>query len=67
MFIVEFILECLFFTVCGWIGHVVVKLITFGKVDLEWGAAAESMLAEWIGLFLVLLVAGSIAWMVHDR
>jgi hypothetical protein len=32
------VIECLFFTVCGWIGHVVVKAVTFGKMDLEWGA-----------------------------
>jgi hypothetical protein len=65
MFIVEFIIECLFFTVCGWIGHFVVKTITFGKVDLDWGSGAESGLTEWLGFFFVLLIAGLIAWMVH--
>src|SRR5437867_4276472 len=65
MFILEFIVECLFFTVCGWIGHTVVKVIAFGKVDLEWGSGSESVLAEWLGLFFLLLVAGLIAWMMH--
>jgi hypothetical protein len=65
VFILEFIIECLFFTVCGWIGHIVVKVITLGKVDLEWGAAAESALTEWIGLFFLLSVAGLIAWIIH--
>lgn len=65
MFILEFIVEYLFFTICGWIGHVVVKALTFGKVDLEWGSGSESVLTEWLGLFFVLVVAGLIAWMVH--
>jgi hypothetical protein len=65
MFIIQLIVECLFFTVCGWIGHVVVKTISFGKVDLDWGSGSESVLAEWLGFLFVLLVAGFIAWMVH--
>jgi len=65
MFILEFIVECLFFTVCGWIGHVIVKAVTFGKVDLDWGSGSESVLTEWLGFFFVLLVAGLIAWMGH--
>ncbi len=65
MFIFEIIVECFFFTVCGWIGHIVVKGVTFGKGDLDWGFGSESILTEWFGLFIVLLIAGVIAWMVH--
>ena len=65
MIVLEFILDCLFYTVCGWVGHVVVKAITFGRVDLDWGTSSESVLTEWIGLVLALAVAGSIAWLVH--
>jgi hypothetical protein len=61
----EFIIECLFFTVCGWIGHIVVKAITFGKVDPEWGVGSESVLTEWVGVFFVLLAAGLFAWILH--
>ncbi len=63
--ILEFIVECLFFTVCGWVGHIVVKLVTLGKVDLEWGSGSESVLAEWLGVFFLLVISGLIAWMVH--
>jgi hypothetical protein len=65
MIVLEFILECLFYTVCGWVGHVVVKAITFGRVELDWGTSSESVLTEWIGLVFVLVVVGSIAYLVH--
>lgn len=66
MFIFEFIVECLFFTICGWIGHIVVKAVTLGRIDLDWGSASESIVAEWLGLAIVLLVVGCIAWIVHN-
>ena len=49
MFIFGWIAEFLFFGFCGWLGYVVVKLITFGKVDMDFGEGAESPVAEWIG------------------
>lgn len=58
MLITEFVAEFLFFTVCGWIGHAVAKLVTFGKIDLDCGASSESVLAEWLGFFFVLFTAG---------
>jgi hypothetical protein len=66
MIILEFIIECFFYTVCGWLGHIVVKTVTLGKVNLEWGAGVESVVADWIGLFFVLVVAGLIAWIVNN-
>ena len=66
MFILGFIVECLFFTVCGFLGHIVVKAVTFGKLDLDWGPGSASVLAEWLGCFFVLLLAGLIAWIVHS-
>jgi hypothetical protein len=62
MMIVEFIIEILFYTVCGWVGRVVVKLLTFGKVDLEWARGSESVLSEWLGFFVVLFAAGAVVW-----
>jgi len=62
MIILEVIVEILFFAVCGWIGHVVVKAVTFGKVDLDWGSGSESVLTECIGFFSILFAAGLIAW-----
>ena len=65
MFILEFIIECLFWTVCGWVGHIVVKALTFGKVDLDWGSGSESILTEWLGFAFLLVVVGFIAWAIH--
>jgi len=62
--IAQFIIEILFFTVCGWIGHIVVMLVTFGKVDLDWGRGSDSVVAEWFGFFFLLFVAGTIAWIL---
>ena len=66
MILLHFIIDILFFTVCGWIGHVVVKALTFGKVNLDWGSGSESILTEWLGLFFLLLTAGLIAWLVRS-
>lgn len=60
--IAEFIFEVLFSTIFGWVGHVVVKAVTLGKVDLDWGSGSESELSGWIGFFVVLFVAGVVAW-----
>jgi uncharacterized membrane protein YeaQ/YmgE (transglycosylase-associated protein family) len=57
MFLIEWLVEGLFFEVCGWVGHMVVKAITFGKVDLEFGDSSESILTAVIGAFFLLAVA----------
>jgi hypothetical protein len=62
----EFIVDVLFFTVCGWLGHVGVKLLTFGKINLSWGKGSESVAAEWIGFALLLLIAGLTAWICKN-
>ena len=33
-----------------------VKIITFGKVDLEWPEGSESVVAEVIGLAIVVII-----------
>jgi hypothetical protein len=48
------IIEILLHTVCGWVGHVTVKAITFGKIDLDWGKSSESILTEAIGAGVLL-------------
>ena len=61
MTVISWIAEILFDTVCGWVGHWVVKVVTFGKVELDWGTSSESIVAEYIGagvlLALVLLIS----------
>lgn len=59
------IVECLFHTVCGWIGHLFVKALTFGRIELEWGDGSESVIAEWIGVFIVITAGALITWMIR--
>ena len=60
----QLLIGIIFDTACGWIGHTAVKLLTFGRIDLDWGQGSESVLAQWIGLFVlvgwIVLIAG--AW-----
>lgn len=53
----EWLFEALFYTVCGWIGYITVKLVTFGQVELPWGPEAESLLTEWIGVGVLIAVS----------
>ncbi len=39
--ILAFLWECLFYAACGWIGHWTVKILTLGRVNLDWGETAE--------------------------
>ena len=54
MFLVEWFIEVIIHTSCGWLGHHFVRLITFGKVELDYGDSSESNLAEVIGAGLIL-------------
>ena len=49
----QILMEIIFDTACGWIGHTAVKLLTFGRIDLDWGKGSESVIAQWIGLFVL--------------
>ena len=53
---VEFLIQCLFHTVCGWTGNLVVRLCTLGKVNLDWGADSESNVTEAIGMIFLLFL-----------
>lgn len=55
------IIEGFFYVACGWFGHALVKVITFGKVDLEWGGDSESVVAEIIGIVALLFIGLVIA------
>lgn len=61
-----FIFEILFFTICGWVGHVVIKLLTFGKVDFEWGRESGGALTETIGLLIFVFTTGLVVWVIRD-
>jgi len=64
---IAFIVEILFFGFCGWLGHVVVKLVTLGKVDLEYGDSSESVITEWIGVGVLLAIAMLISFFINTN
>jgi hypothetical protein len=59
--IFAFIAVCLLFGFCGWVGHAVVKLVTFGNIDLDWRTGATSSVSRWLGFFFLLFAAGALA------
>ena len=60
------VLVVAYVTVVPWIGHVVVKVITFGKVELGWRPSdLEADVAQIIGFIVLLFVAGLIAALLH--
>tara|TARA_B110000908_G_scaffold172778_1_gene243132 strand:- start:134 stop:331 length:198 start_codon:yes stop_codon:yes gene_type:complete len=53
---IEFIIEILFFSLFGWFGHTIVKIMTFGKIRLEYGDSSGSVITEWIGFGIFLMI-----------
>lgn len=63
---IEALIVIFFYTVCGWVGHLTVKLLTLGQVDLDYGDTTDGPVAEWIGVFVLLLIAlGAVAVIRH--
>ena len=62
---IALIVEILFFGFCGWLGHVAVKIITLGKVDLDYGDSSESVFTEWIGVGVLLAIAMLISFLIN--
>jgi len=61
----NFLIDILFHEVCGWVGATFLKVITFGRIDLDWGeGCSESILAEWTGLLVLvgLIVLAFTLW-----
>ena len=50
----RFLIDIIFHEVCGWVGATFLKIVTFGRIDLDWGeGCSESILAEWTGLLIL--------------
>lgn len=49
--------EFIFFSVRGWVGHSIVKILTLGKERLDWGVESESNVTEALGLIFLLMIA----------
>lgn len=64
MNIVGLIIEVLFHSGCGWIGNFAVKVVTFGKVDLETGDSSETILTECLGAGVLIGVAVVVSLMI---
>ena len=62
---IAFIVEILFFGFCGWLGHVTVKIVSLGKIDLDYGDSAESVITEWIGAGVFLAIAMVISFVIN--
>lgn len=63
---IESLVEILFYSLCGWVGHIAVKIFTLGKVDLDYGDTSDGCVAEWIGVVVLLLLAlGAVAVIRH--
>jgi hypothetical protein len=61
----SFLTDILFHEVCGWVGATFLKIITFGRINLDWGeGCSESILAEWTGLLVLvgLIVLAFTLW-----
>jgi len=54
MIVIQLFADFLFHSLCGRLGHFVVKAVTFGKVEIEWENSSESVLAEYIGAGILL-------------
>lgn len=52
----HFVFECIFLSTCGWVGHVALRILTLGRVKLDWGAESESNVTEAIGAILLLMI-----------
>jgi hypothetical protein len=55
------VVAMVFFTFCAWVGHLLVRILTLGKVNLDWQHGVEPWLTQEIGFFVLLLIAGLIA------
>lgn len=64
---IAFVLEILFFGFCGWLGHVAVKILTLGKIDLDYGDSSESVITEWIGVGVLLAIAMLISFLINTK
>jgi hypothetical protein len=48
---------------CGWVGHIFVKAVTLGKVNLDWGRSSESAVTEFIGVSVLVALAVLISFL----
>jgi hypothetical protein len=64
MTLIQFLIEHVFYTICGWVGYITVKVVTFGKVELDWGNSSESIITGYIGAGVLLALAMLISFII---
>lgn len=64
MTLIQLLIELVFHTICGWVGYITVKAVTFGKVGLDWGNSSESIITECIGAGVLLALAMLISFII---
>lgn len=62
---IEILVQFLFYFVCGWTGNLVVRVITLGKVNLDWGVDSDSIVTEAIGMIFLLLLGITLFWLLR--
>lgn len=53
---IHYVIDCVFQSICGWVGHIVVRILTLGRVKLDWGMESESNVTEAIGAIFLLMI-----------
>ncbi len=66
MTVLHLIFEFVFYGVCGWVGYITVRAVTFGKVELDWGGSSESVVAEAIGAGVLIALAMLVALILES-
>lgn len=60
----HFLYESIFLSICGWVGHVVVRILTLGRVRLELSAEPESNVTAAVGAIVLLLAGIMTVWVI---
>ena len=60
--VLRFLILELCWSFCGWVGYITVKVITLGRVNLEYGDDSAGALTAAIGFFVLLAVGILATW-----
>jgi len=52
----SFLIDIVFSSICEWVGYVTIRILTMGRVKLDWGRGTESVMAEAIGIIVLLMI-----------
>ncbi len=61
-----FFIETIFCPVAGWLGYAFVKIVTLGRVELDYGSSSEGVITESIGFVVLLGLAVLFSFALHS-